>query len=78
MSVEPTSAALARRCIPLLDFLALPRTERDIADWATARCIGKGRLRSMLRFLESQPDGGAFGRTASSDGSTSALWRRYP
>ena len=71
-------SALARRCIPLLDFLALPRTERDITDWATARCIGKGRLRSMLRFLERQPNGGAFAGGAFSDGSQAALWRRYP
>ena len=71
-------SALARRCVPLLNFLALPRTERDIADWATSRCISKGRIRSMLRFLESQPNGGAFAGGRFSDRPTSAFWRRYP
>jgi hypothetical protein len=78
LTADNSDAALARRCIPLLNFLALPRTEREIADWATGRCIGKGRLRCMLRFLESQPNGGAFQGSAFSERPTSALWRRYP
>jgi len=78
LTFEATHAALTRRCIPLLNFLALPRTEREIADWANARCIGKGRLSSMLRFLEGQPNGGAFEGRAFSERSTSAVWRRYP
>lgn len=72
-----TTTTLARRCIPLLSFLAAPRTEREIAQWANDRCIGKGRLRTMLHFLEGQPNGGTFQGGGFSERSTTAVWRRY-
>jgi hypothetical protein len=77
MTLDASSVTLARRCIPLLAFLSSPRTEHEINSWATDRFISKGRLRSMLRFLEGQPNGGAFDGGAFSERPTSALWRRY-
>lgn len=70
-------AALARKCLPLMSFLSIPRTWGEIAEWASERAISKGRLRSMLRFLETQHTGGTFDRGAFADRPTAALWRRY-
>ena len=74
---DVSDAVLARRCLPLQGFLDIPRSRGEIAGWASGRGISPGRLRSMLRFLETQDTGGVFDPGAFTDEPAAAMWRRH-